>query len=234
MSRVTLESGWLLQVRPWRDTSLLIEGLSRDYGRVGLVARGVRGPRGRWRGLLQPFHPLLLSWSGRGELATLSGAEPAGPAYTLRGETLLAGYYANELLLRLLARNDPHPELFDAYTRVIAGLQPGGEQAALRIFEKRLLDALGYGLSLHHTADTGEPVDAGLRYRFDPVRGPLAGTGGNTDVGGSTLLALAGEAFDDPVQLREARGILRNALDAHLGSRPMRTREMLVTMRNYK
>lgn len=226
-----MEPAWLLRVRPWRDTSMLIEGFSGVHGRVGLVARGVRSPRGRWRGLLQPFQPLYLGWSGRGELATLTMAEPAGHARALRGDVLLSAYYLNELLLRLLARNDPHPRLFDAYGMALDGLQARPPAGVLRLFEKRLLDELGYGLSLSHTADTGEAVDAGRRYRFDVRRGPLLSGADLPEVSGATLLALSAESLDDPVQQREARFILRAALDACLGPQPLRTREMLADYR---
>ena len=121
-ARVALAPAWVLHARPYRDTSLLLEALTDEHGRVGLVARGVRGPKGRWRGLLQPLQPLLLSWSGRGELGTVAGCEAAGPAVVLRGEALLSAWYLNEVLLRVLQRNDPQPAIFSVYGAALAAL----------------------------------------------------------------------------------------------------------------
>ena len=160
MLRVELEPGFVLHHRPFRDTSLLLEVLSMEHGRVGLVARGARGPRSRLKGLLQPFRPLLLSWQLRGELGTLTAAESAAVSAPppSGGERLLGLYYLNELLLRLTARLDPHPGLYQGYAAAVAAL---ADQAALapelRRFEKRLLDVLGYGPELRFDA-TGWPV----------------------------------------------------------------------------
>lgn len=229
-ARVTLEPAWLLHVRPWRDTSVLIEAFTRDHGRVGLVGRGVRGPRGRWRGLLQPLQPLLVSWSGRGELVGLNACEPAGPAVVLRDEPLMSAWYLNELLMRLLQRHDAHPQLFAAYGEALAALH---EQAgvALRLFEKRLLDALGWGAAYDQAADNGSPVVASARYGFSADRGVLALGGGDLEVDGRTLLALAAERFPDDQTAIAARSVLRLALAPHLGGRPLHSRELLKAWR---
>src|ERR1051326_3923159 len=126
MLRVQLEPSYLLSVRPYRETSALVEALTRGYGRIGVVARGARGPKSRLRGVLQPFRRVLLSWSERGELGTLSAAELEG-GVPPDGEAVLSGWYLNELLLRLLPRRDPHPEVFDDYAAALAAL--GGEAA---------------------------------------------------------------------------------------------------------
>lgn len=225
-TRVALEPCWVLHARPWRDTSLLVEVLARDHGRVGLVARGVRGPRARFRGLLQLAQPLLLSWGGRGELKTLSGCEADGPAVPLRGDALLSLWYMNELSLRLLQREDPHPALFATYTEAIHGLS-AGSPGNLRVFEKRLLDELGWGPDYGRAADDGSEVVAGRSYGFSADRGVLAAGGGEVAVEGATLLALAQEHIDDPVLAHDARRLLRVALDAHLGDRPLQSRELL-------
>ena len=223
--RITLEPAWVLHARPWRDTSLLLEAFTRDHGRVGMVARGVRGPRGRFRGLLQPLQPLLLSWAGRGELKTLSGCEAAAPVVTLRGESMLSAWYVNELLLRVLQRDDPHPALFAAYAQVMQGLAHGAP-AALRLFEKRLLDELGWGADYDRVADDGSAVVAEGEYGFTPERGVVM-QGGALRVRGASLLALAREELDDAGELREAKRVLRAAVDAHLGDHPLRSRELL-------
>lgn len=232
-TRITLEPAWVLHARPYRDTSLLVEAFARDHGRVGLVARGVRSARGRWRGLLQPAQPLLLSWSGRGELGTVSGCEPAGPALPLQDEALMSAWYVNELLLRLLQRDDPHPPLFATYEETLNSLamRPA---AALRVFEKRLLDELGWGASYDQACDDGSAVVGGRRYGFIPDRGVLADAAGEIEVEGATLLAIATETFDDDAVLKEARKLMRTALEPHLGGRPLHSRELLAEWRARK
>jgi DNA repair protein RecO (recombination protein O) len=202
---------------------------ARRDGRVGLVARGVHRPRSTLGALLQPFRPLLLSWRGRGELATLTAAEPgeAGPA--LAGRTLLSGFYVNELVLRLLPRQDPHPMLFRHYLEALAGLADGQEAASLRRFEKALLDELGYGLVLDRAADTGAPLEPGrlYAYRFDhgPVAEPARGREALA-VHGDTLLGLAEGRLVGPRQQREARALMRMALARLLGDRPLHSRRL--------
>lgn len=224
-NRVQLEPGYVLKAQPYRDTSLLIEVWTRFHGRAGLVARGARGPRSKTRALLQPLRPLLLSWVDRGELGTLSGVEEAGPASALTGEGVLCGWYLNELLLKLLTRRDPHPELFDVYVQALAEL-PFATEAALRRFEKRLLDELGYGLQL--------PTDirANMRYRYDPEQGAVLALPGEPDtVTGQTLLDLEAERFDDPQSRREARRLLRSALAKQLGGYELETARLLRELR---
>jgi DNA repair protein RecO (recombination protein O) len=225
---VALEPAYVLHHYPYRDTSLLLEVFSRHHGRLGLVARGARSARARWRGQLQGFSPLLLSWSLRGELGTLTGVDARGRAAGFAGRQLLSAYYLNELILRLLARHDPHPGLFDAYERALRELA-GRDEAALRIFEKRLLDELGYGLLLDRTADSGLPVEPEATYDYQLERGPVR-CDNPADSGlylrGSSLLSLHRETFDNPQADRDARRLLRAALSIYLGSRPLRTREV--------
>ncbi len=232
--RVTLAPAWVLHTRPYRDTSLLVEALSEECGRVGLVARGVRGGRGRWRGLLQPLQPLLLSWSGRGELGTIAGCEPAAPAVPLRDEALLSALYMNEVLLRVLQRSDPQPAIFQIYGDTLAALSGAGGAVALRLFEKRLLDALGWGAAYDFAADDGAPVDPARRYGFTADRGVLATTPGDLEVAGDALLALAREDFADPLVMGDARRVLRAALAPHLGERPLETRSLLKEWRKHR
>lgn len=142
--RVLVQPAWVLHRRPWSESSLIVELFSRDFGRIGAVARGGRNSR-RWRGLLEPFSPVLASWQGRGELRSLVAAEPDGARPALAGAALASGFYLNELLLRLLRRDDPHPELHPLYGDTLNRLP---DEAALRGFECRLLEALGYGLLL--------------------------------------------------------------------------------------
>jgi DNA repair protein RecO (recombination protein O) len=223
--QVVLEPAYLLHQYPYRDSSLLLEVFSRQHGRLGLVARGARR---RWRGQLQGFSPLLLSWSQRGELGTLTGVDARAGAAVFAGQRLLSAYYLNELLLRLLVRHDPHPELFDAYERALRELA-GREEAVLRIFEKRLLEELGYGLLLDRTADSGAPIEPEATYDYQLERGPLRcdnPTASGLYLCGSSLLALHRETLADRQASRDARRLLHAALSIYLGSRPLRTREV--------
>ncbi|MGD2136985.1 MAG: DNA repair protein RecO [Gammaproteobacteria bacterium] len=227
--RVSLEPAWILHHYPYRDSSLLLEVFSRDYGRVGLVARGARSARSRWRSQLQLLRPLLLSWSMHSELGTLTGVDSRGSAALLPGRQVLNACYLNELLLRLLTRHDPHPELFTAYEQAIPALETAGEPA-LRLFEKRLLQALGYGLLLDHEADTGVPVYADRLYEYRLEQGPVrchTEKGAGIRLRGSSLLALHNDGLATPRACREARRLMRAALALYLGSRPLKTREVL-------
>lgn len=226
---VNLEPAFVLHTRPYRDTSAIIEAFSRHWGRVGVVGRGVRGPRSRLRGLLQPFTALLLSWSARGELGTLTGAEAQSAPLRLAGAQVAAGFYLNELIVRLLRRDDPHPALFDAYRAALAALAGGGDLASpLRLFEKRMLEEIGYGLTLDHDS-RGEPVDPAAWYQVEteglPVRMPASGRDDGV-YPGSSLLALAAEGPLDAVAAADAKRLLRTALQPHLGSRPLKSREL--------
>ncbi|MGA9852332.1 MAG: DNA repair protein RecO [Gammaproteobacteria bacterium] len=227
--RVMLTPSCILHQHDWRETSRIVEILSRDHGRLGVVARGARRAKSPWRPLLRPFQSLLLSWTGGGELATLIGAEPDAAPRPLSGQALLSGFYMNELLLRLLPRQDPQPELFNQYLDALNRLTQA-TSLALRVFEKHLLTALGYGLNLERDTATGQPVQADAIYRYEPEQGPVrvAGTtGSGVHVRGSTLLALAEDKLEQPEQLREARRLLRAVLDQLLGERPLKTREVM-------
>jgi len=249
MKRVQLQPAYLLTARAYRETSALVEVLTPEHGRLGLVARGSRGPRSKLRGLLQPFQPLLLSWSDGGELGTLTGAEAAGPAAGLRGEAVFSGWYLNELVLRLLPRRDPHPALFDGYANALGALggetRDGGEfpvpapgsiepsgnsppsriSRALRVFELHLLAELGYAV---HVPDDVAPDGW---YGYDPDVGLRVAEPGPAAYRGASLRALADETLETDEQLRDARRLLRAALAPHLGERALRTPEMLRTLK---
>ena len=230
-TRIELQPAHVLHRRPYRDTSLLVEAFSRDHGRVGLVAKGVRRGRGNRAGLLQAFQPLLLSWSGRGELATLTAVEAAGPATVPGGPDLYAGFYLNELLLRLLRRHDPHPELYAVYAEVVRHVAAGNDvEWALRLFEVHLLEGMGYGLSLLEQGDGG-PLEPEACYRYRLESGPVPATAGadGIEVHGRTLLALAHGAEPDARVRDEAKRLLRAALRLYLGDRPLKSRELYRT-----
>ncbi len=227
--RVLLQPAFILHRRPYLNTSLLLEAFSREQGRLGLVARGASAPRSRLKGLLQPFTPLLLSWTGAGELATLTGAEEAGRPVPLPPNRVLAGLYVNELLVRLLPRQDAQPGLFAAYETVLAELATAdGEEPPLRRFEKKLLEELGYGLTLDREAASGVPIVAEERYRYVLDRGPLAASQSRTGVpiSGRGLLALRDGILADPAVLKEVKRLTRAALAEQLRGRTLKTREL--------
>ncbi len=235
-ARIRLQPVFLLHQRPYRDSSELLEILTAEYGRLGVISRGSRGRRSRVRGVLRPFAPLLMSLSLRGDLATMTAAEPAAGATALVGEALFAAYYLNELILRLTERSDPCPAVYTAYSAALAQLSAADAtlEPALRRFEKRLLEALGYGLLLEHEAVTGLAIDPGLCYDYRPEHGPVmlqAGQPGKLPVHGATLLALAADCLEQEPGLTEARRILKASLDLQLGDRPLKTRQVLLAMK---
>ena len=227
-----LQPAYLLHQRAYRDTSLLLEVFTPEQGRFGMVARGARAPKSRTRGLLQLFQPLLLSWTGRAELGTLTGVEPDGAAPRLLGTALYSGFYLNELIMRLCQRLDPHPELFMAYAEALQGLQHATERS-LRLFEKRLLETLGYGLMLDHEADTGAPVVAEGLYRYELETGPVAVAQAPAQglcLQGSSLLSLAADQLEDAQSLSDCKRLMRAALGLYLGDRKLKTREVFAAM----
>ena len=234
--RISLQSAYVLHTRPYRDTSLLVEIFTHDFGRVGLVARGVRSNKSRNASLLQPFTPLLISWSGQGELPTLSGVEAAGAAPQLKGDVLLTGFYLNELLMRLLQRGDAHPRLFETYITSLVMLAEQNEQEPiLRQFEYRLLQEIGYGLILDHDVMTGEAIEPEVRYQYLPERGPVAATKEDDSgilVQGRTLLAIAQDDYSQSAIRQEAKQLMRAALAVHLGDRPLKSRELFQQQRS--
>ena len=231
--RVELHPCYVLHGRPYRETSLLLDVFSRLHGRLGLIAKGVRKQRGDKRALLQPGRKINLAWTARRELGTLTQAEAASDERA-PVTAALSMFYVNELLVRLLHRNEPHPELFDSYCEAMDNLAEGqGEQAALRVFEKRLLQCLGYGLALETDVD-GNPVQPGARYQYLLERGPTPVVAAHCDgigISGRTLLALAGEDLGVPashcaIVLGEAKQLMRAALGRLLGDKPLRSRAL--------
>lgn len=230
--QVLLEPGFVLHQRPYRNTSQLLECVTVNHGRVGLVARGSRRPTSGQRALLQPFVPLRLSWLRRGELGRLTQVEAAGASYDLAALRLLGGYYANELLLRLTARSDPNAEIFSCYSRCLAELAYTKVVARpLRVFELGLLHALGYGVELGSDAASGEPLKPETRYVFEIERGlRCADADVRADADtyiGRDLIALRECRLDDDGSLRAAQRLLGRVLRAHLGERPLQSRLVL-------
>jgi len=232
LRRIELTPGYVLHHRPWRDTSRILEVLTREHGRLTLFARGVRGPAAKLSPVLQPFQPLLLSWSGRGEAPLLTGAERAAYSAPLPRECLLAAFYLNELLMRLTARHDPLPELFDHYHGALESLRAGAQlQPCLRVFEKRLLHLLGYGLDLATEAHSGKRIEPERYYHFRPGEGlvPAPAREGRA-LAGRSLLNLERESLNGRRELADARRLLQAALGACLEGRPLATRAVAQSM----
>lgn len=223
--RFSLEPGYILHSRQYRESSLLLEALSREHGRVGLVARGARAAKSRWKNILQPFRPLLLSWTQRGELGTLTGADQVASPPALAGESLFCGLYANELMVRFLYRSDPHPALFDFYRHLLMQLAAGEQsQPLLRIFEKQLLQSAGFGLQLDNEYGTDQLISADAWYSYQPEAGPVRCDRGQQQdtqlISGSALLALKSGKIEDH-HLKELKQLMRRLIRNHLGGKPI-------------
>jgi DNA repair protein RecO (recombination protein O) len=235
--RILLEPAFLLHHHPWRDSSRILELLTQSQGRVSVFARAARRSGSALAPAFQPFAALLVSFSLRGEAGLLTAVERQGSAVPpLPGKRLMGGFYANELLVRLLPRGDPHPRLFAAYAALVAALAaPESDPArALRVFEKRLLEELGYGLNLLTDVATGRTVESGRSYRYRVDSGPELVNGvaeGSLVFCGSSLLALAAETLDDAASVADARRLLRAAIERVLDGRELRTRQVAVAMR---
>jgi DNA repair protein RecO (recombination protein O) len=222
--RITLEPAYILHSREYRDTSRILDVFTARHGRLTLFARGARGPKSKLASLLMPFRSLLVSWSGRGDAAQLTGAEPRGEAMPLPARQVLSGFYLNELIIALTTRHDPQPQLFEDYALALQQLAADtAAEPVLRVFEKRLLTILGYGLEF--------PVEARMFYRYRVGEG-LAEVREESPgaYSGRCLLALQEENLRDAESLDVARRLLRQALDHCLEGRELRTRTVARSM----
>jgi len=232
--RVHQEPAWLLHHRPFRDSSRILDVLCRDHGRLSLVARGCRSAGSKLKGVLRPFMPLRLSWVMRSDMGTLTGAEVNGAPVALTGDALLSGYYVNELVLHLLHRHDPQPELFSVYGQTIGRLNAVGDPAAaLRRFELEALALLGYAVVLDHDTGTGLALRPGERYEYRVPEGPVpAGErAGPLVFSGSELEAIARQEFSVPGTLANAGRLLKSVIAWHLNGRELKSRKVLREMR---
>ena len=225
------QPGFVLHSYPYRETSLVVETFTRDHGRVALMARGARRPKSALRGALLSFQPLLLSWSGRSELRTLARAEWRGSYAHLKGQALICGFYLNELLLKMLPRDDPHERLFAVYEDTLAALGAGREQpAVLRQFEMCLLRELGYAVILDRDVDRGEPVARERNYVYEVERGPVnaADTAQNgVELSGRTLIDMQSGDFTCAETQQQSKLLMRMLINHYLGSQVLHTRQLL-------
>ena len=231
--RVQQQPAYILHYRPFRDTSQLLDVISRDHGKLALVARGSRSAKSRLRGILRPFQALRLSWFIRSDLGTLTGAEIDGAPLSLAGDALLSAYYVNELVLNFLHRHDPQPEIFDAYSRAIAALAASAELAAnLRVFEMELLRLLGYALNLEHEAVTHQPIETAEFYEYRVEQGPVrvSRQEGPLVFAGDVIRGIGAARFNEPHVLQGAGRLLREVINYHLDGRELKSRKVLLDL----
>jgi DNA repair protein RecO (recombination protein O) len=228
--RADHEAGFVLHTYAYKETSLIVEAFTRKFGRVSLLARGARRPRSAMRGVLLSFQALSLSWSASTELGNLIGAEWSQALRPLRGRGLMCGFYLNELLLRLLAREDPHEALFDYYDDALLRLAAETDFASiLRNFEKRMLAELGYAPLLERDA-ASRPIDPAARYVYEPERGPMLlnnSISKDASVSGQTLLDVAADDYERAVTRDEARALMRSLITQRLHGQELHTRMIL-------
>lgn len=228
-SQQEAQPAFVLHAYPFRETSLVVEIFTLHFGRLALVARGARRPKSAVRGILMAFQPLLLSWFGKTELRTLHRAEWQGGQPQLQGMALLCGFYLNELLLKLLPRDDPHEALFAHYQDTLGRLAKENDYAAiLRRFEKHLLQELGYALTLDRDAETGEPIRSDKDYTYLLERGPVRDWAGENGVQlrGKTLLDLSADVYDDPSTMLQSKALMRTLINHCLGGQSLHTRQL--------
>ncbi|WP_328184898.1 DNA repair protein RecO [Marinobacter sp. OP 3.4] len=225
------EPAYVLHRRPYRETSLLVDLFTLNHGKVGVIARGANSVRSAMKAQLQPFQPLLVDWTGRSDLKTLTHVDNRPGVQLGHGKGLYSGFYLNELLQKLLSPFDPAQDLFAAYLDALEALATAGDQVepVLRRFEMRLAEGLGYGFDWGLAMDSGEPVQPGGRYCYDPQHGILAGSGDHarlTGLPGEALLKLAAGNLEDADARRTAKQVMRALTDFLLQGKPLNSRAL--------
>jgi DNA repair protein RecO (recombination protein O) len=228
--RQVQQPAFVLHSYPYRETSLLVEVFTRRHGRLVVVARGARRPRSAMRGSLLAFQPLLLAWSGRGEVRSLHSAEWQGGQPTLSGDALLCGFYLNELMLKLLPREDAHEQLYDSYEHALRRLSAEAESApVLRSFEKQMLKELGYALDLERESMSGATVEPDRLYTYEPDRGVLEVNGRHPDgpvLPGGALLAISRDDYRDASVQQHSKNLMRTLINHRLGRQHLHSRQI--------
>lgn len=231
MSRIELTPAFVLHRRDYQNSSLLLELFTPTEGRLPAISRGAKSGRSTKAILLQPFSPLRISLSGRGEVKSLTDVEHDGHPFQLTGDRIFCGFYLNELVMRLIERGDPYPSLYLHYCENLARL--ASEEAMdqiLREFEIELLTELGYGLLLDHTADTGDPVESDLLYDYFVEHGPILSQSDKPGfkIHGRTLISLQQRESLDKQSANEAKRLMRFVLSHYLGDKPLKSRELFI------
>lgn len=227
--RVDSQPAWVLHQRDYRDSSRIVEFFTQQHGRISAIAKGVKNAKSSLRGVLQPFTPLVISWTGKGELKTLVAAETHGTPSGLTGDQLYCGFYLNEILLRVLAKEDQYPELFDWYSLALSELAASQPiEVVLRLFEKRLLEVLGYGINLHSEGHNDMPVLPGQEYRYHPQQGLIRSESAIRGVSGAALLALESESLSVD-QAKQLSPMMRELMQQHIGHKPLNSRALWIS-----
>ena len=228
--KVELTPCFILHSRPYLESSLILDVFSREHGRLHLIAKGAKREKSGFSGLLQPFQRLLMAWSGKSELMTLTDVETDIEPYELSDVRVIAGFYINELLIRLLHQHESHSELFDLYGEALLDISISENiDMVLRIFEKGLLQSLGYGLVLDHVIDDGQAIEADKKYYYLLDTGPLKKlppTKNYVEISGESLLALDSSDLDNKLKLEETKRLMRFILQGHLGDKPLASRAL--------
>ena len=233
------QSVYVLHTYPFKETSLVVELFSREFGRVATTAKGARRPRSAMRGMLQAFQPMLATWSGKLELKTLHGLEWNGCLLLLQGEALMCGFYLNELLLRLLPREDPHEALFTYYAETLKALASERHLATtLRRFELKFLQELGYAIPLQLDANNA-PIVMRQAYRYEaehgayPIRGTMSRYENGVQLSGKTLIDMLNDDYSDEQTQQQSKQLMRYLLAHYLGDKPLHTRQLLIELQGY-
>lgn len=235
MKQVMLEPAFVLHRRPYRETSVLLDVFSQEYGRVSLIAKGIRKKNNRLAGMLQPFIPLFISWTGNSDLPILQEADMRGKLPFISGNSLITALYLNELLINLLQKWDAHTTLFHIYENTLMGLQANSlDEKIIRSFEKKLLDELGYGLFPRSKNTILSAWQQDAFYRFLPTIGWVKNESdnihGSISYSGETLLAIANEAWDSKDTLQHAKRLMRQVLADLMNAKPIYSRQMFVKL----
>ena len=227
----TQQHVYVLHTYPFKETSLVVELFTREYGRIAAVAKGARRPRSAMRGMLQSFQPLLGAWSGKAELKTLHSLEWDAGLLLLQGDALMCAFYLNELLLRLLPREDAHDALFDYYAHTLKALSASKTLAAhLRRFELKMLQEMGYAVPLLHDAQDNS-IDPQRQYAYIAEVGATTLTQQALENGvqliGKTLLDMVADDYTDIQTQQQSKQLMRYLLAHYLGDKPLHTRQLL-------
>jgi len=223
-------------LRSYKESSLLVEVFTRAYGRFTVIAKGCRRKKTRSQGMFIPFKPVLISWTGKGELPILTSIEQLQYFPQLSYANLSCGYYMNELIIRLLHRHDPHEVLYDKYEDGISALSKDqNPYTVLRIFEKYFLQEIGFGLVLDHDVETGEEIIEERDYRYHPEKGPVLAQEEQVNViSGTTLIALRKENFSTDIQQSQAQQLTRQLINIQLAGKTLKSRKVLQDIRRYE
>lgn len=233
--RISDQEAFVLHTYPYRETSLIVELFTKFHGKVGVVAKGARRQTSLMRNALQSFQPLYVSWGGRSELKTLYEVEWRFGMVPLKGTALMSGFYINELVMKLMLREDPHESLFDVYEELINELSSNDQdiEKLLRRFEKTLLAELGYGLTLTHEINSGVKVERDKVYSYVVGKGPVLINGRekvDIKIAGKTLLDMSIDDLNDPQTLSQSKLLMRSLLGFYLGNKSLHTRKMLLDL----